>query len=73
MNLIVRISILLIISILVSIVHARNTATVKIASGLKTRATLLNLCNNTLEDDKEYARYCDVTVSSAIFWRNQQL
>uniref|UniRef100_A0A914L1D0 Uncharacterized protein n=1 Tax=Meloidogyne incognita TaxID=6306 RepID=A0A914L1D0_MELIC len=67
MNIIVRITILLIISIILSIVHARNTATIKIASGLKTRATLHNLCNNTLEDDNEYARYCDVTVSSAIF------
>jgi len=43
MNLIVRISILFIISIVFTIVYTRNTATVKIASGLKTRATLLNL------------------------------
>nr|CAD2161214.1 unnamed protein product [Meloidogyne enterolobii] len=62
MNIFVRFSILLIISI----VHARNTATNKIASALETRATLRKFCNNTLEDDKYLAERCDGAVSAAI-------
>ncbi|KAL7076166.1 hypothetical protein ACQ4LE_004818 [Meloidogyne hapla] len=66
MNISIHISILLIFSIL-ALVKARNASTNKITSVLKTRATILKLCNNTIQADKDYTKRCDIAVASAIY------